>query len=416
MDDPVQRQYEAYPYPQRDPRDEAKRLITGSPSNLLEINHYLFGGRRDFTQPFRALVAGGGTGDATVMLAQQLADAGGPGAVVYLDISAAAREIAEARVAARGLDNVRFVTGTIEELTDSYLGPFDYIDCCGVLHHLADPLAGLRALTDALAEDGGIGLMVYGEYGRTGLYPLQEVLHDICAGLPLDEQIGLARRLIESLPPTNWFHRNELLSDHKRSDAELIDLCLHPRDRAYRVPELLELLRDAGLAVIDFIEPLRYEPATYVTDAQLLRRLEHLSPLQRAATAERLAGNMRKHIAYLMPAERPGELLAATRAARPDGPTAIPVLREVDGKKLASMLDRDPTLRAEVDGLQLACPLPRLAPAMLAQIDGRAYLAEIHRALQQRDPSLDWEAFKAQFDRLFEVIGGLNRLLIRFPV
>ena len=27
-------QYEAYPYPARDPRDEAKRLIIGSPSHL----------------------------------------------------------------------------------------------------------------------------------------------------------------------------------------------------------------------------------------------------------------------------------------------------------------------------------------------------------------------------------------------
>ena len=87
MDEEVRAQYEAYPYPARDPRDEAKRLITGSPSNLAEINHYLFAGRRDFAASFRALVAGGGTGDATIMLAQQLADAGGAGTVVYLEFS-----------------------------------------------------------------------------------------------------------------------------------------------------------------------------------------------------------------------------------------------------------------------------------------------------------------------------------------
>ena len=32
-------QYEAYPYPARDPRDEAKRLVVGSPSHLREIDH-----------------------------------------------------------------------------------------------------------------------------------------------------------------------------------------------------------------------------------------------------------------------------------------------------------------------------------------------------------------------------------------
>ncbi len=102
-DDAVRAQYEAHPYPARDPRDEAKRLITGSPSHLLELNHYLFAGRRDFTKPFRALVAGGGTGDGAIMLAQQLADRRGPGEVVYVDLSQAARRIASAiRCTARG--------------------------------------------------------------------------------------------------------------------------------------------------------------------------------------------------------------------------------------------------------------------------------------------------------------------------
>jgi SAM-dependent methyltransferase len=138
---------------------------------LAEVNHYLFAGRRDFALPFRALVAGGGTGDAAIMLAQQLSDEAGsgsaPGEVVYLDISEAAREIAEARAAARGLANLRFVTGSLEDLPGLGLGPFDYIDCCGVLHHLAEPAAGLRALVAVLAEGGGLGLMVYGALGRT---------------------------------------------------------------------------------------------------------------------------------------------------------------------------------------------------------------------------------------------------------
>ena len=58
-DDPVAAQYEAYPYPHRDPKDERTRLVTGSPSQLDELAHYLFRGRLD-VRGFRALVAGGG--------------------------------------------------------------------------------------------------------------------------------------------------------------------------------------------------------------------------------------------------------------------------------------------------------------------------------------------------------------------
>src|SRR4029077_18794682 len=98
-------QYEAYPYPRRDPRDEGKRLIVGSPGHLREVDHWVFGARRPASQPLRALIAGGGTGDATIMLAQQMARAGRAGGVTWLDRSAASLRIAQARAAARGLDN-----------------------------------------------------------------------------------------------------------------------------------------------------------------------------------------------------------------------------------------------------------------------------------------------------------------------
>ena len=51
---------------------------------------------------------------------------------------------------------------------------FDLIVCTGVLHHLADPDAGLRALHDVLKPDGAMHLMVYAPYGRAGIYLLQD--------------------------------------------------------------------------------------------------------------------------------------------------------------------------------------------------------------------------------------------------
>ena len=92
-------QYEAYPYPRRDPRDEAKRLIVGSPGHLREIDHWVFGARRPASRPLHALIAGGGTGDATIMLAQQMAREGRPGSVTWLDRSGG---VAEDRAGAGG--------------------------------------------------------------------------------------------------------------------------------------------------------------------------------------------------------------------------------------------------------------------------------------------------------------------------
>jgi SAM-dependent methyltransferase len=180
MSDPTDRQlaaqYEAYPYPARDPREEARRLVVGSPSHLREIDHWVFGARRPASRPLKALMAGGGSGDGTIMLAQQMAWAGRTGSVTWLDRSGHARKVATARAQARKLENIAFEEGSILDLPRSGLGPFDYIDCCGVLHHLPDPAEGLAALASVLAPGGGIGLMVYAPHGRTGVYMLQDAL------------------------------------------------------------------------------------------------------------------------------------------------------------------------------------------------------------------------------------------------
>ena len=65
------------------------------------INHHCFRGARSFSDGFRVLVAGGGTGDGTVFLGEQLR--GLDAEVIHLDISRAAMQIARERVALRGL-------------------------------------------------------------------------------------------------------------------------------------------------------------------------------------------------------------------------------------------------------------------------------------------------------------------------
>lgn len=401
-------QYEAYPYPERDPRDEAKRLVTGSPSHLDELNHFAFGGRLDLRRPFRVLVAGGGTGDATVMLAQQARDAGLPAEILHLDLSDASRAVARARVEARGLAGVRFERGSLLELGG--LGPFDYVDCCGVLHHLEDPAAGLRSLAGALAPGGAMGVMVYGAFGRTGLYPLQDALRQVGADLPPAERVAQARRLLDRLPPTNWFRRNPFLGDHRQSDAGLYDLLLHSRDRAYTVPEFAGLVAAGGLAVAALVEPARYDPATWIDDPALLAPLAGRPWLERAAFAERVAGSLTKHVAYLV---RPAD--AAEAVARPDDAAVVPVLRDLDGPALARGLKPGATLRVELAGLRVGLPLPRLAGPLLARIDGRTSLGELHRALRQADSGLTWDAFSAQFDALYRPLNGLAKLLLRRP-
>ncbi|MGX9966438.1 class I SAM-dependent methyltransferase [Roseomonas sp. F4] len=403
-------QYEAYPYPAREAREEAKRLILGSPSHLREIDHWVFGGRRAASQPLRALMAGGGSGDGTIMLAQQMTSLGRPGQVTWLDRSAQARRVAEARAAVRKLENIRFESGSLLEVAGSGLGPFDYIDCCGVLHHLPDPAAGLAALASVLAPGGGMGIMVYAPHGRTGVYMLQDALRLLA---PPEEdappaRVELAKRLWKQTPETAWLRKNPWITDHiKGGDAGLYDLLLNPRDRAFTVPELAALVAGAGLRIEALLEPLRYDPDSYLTDPKLRARAAGLDPIGRAALAEAICGNMGIHIAYLTRADDP----EVTRPWAED--STIPVLRELDGPTLARGLRPDGVLPVSFDGLRVAVPLPRLAGAILARIDGRTPWGEIMQAVIAAGASPD----QAARDRvaLVHAMERMNRLLIAAP-
>ncbi len=399
--DPVRQQYETFPYPERDPKDEARRLIVGSPSAPREIDHFLFRGARDWSRPFRALVAGGGTGDGLVQLAQLLADAGRPAEITYLDMSQASRAVAEARIEARGLTSVRFVTGDLLEAPAlAPEGGFDYIDCCGVLHHLPDPQAGFDALSRALSQEGGMGLMVYAPYGRTGVYALQDAFAALTGSDAPAERVRLARAAIAALPPTNWFLRNEHLSDHETGDAGLYDLLLHGRDRPFGVEELIAALEGAGLGLVSFLEPARYDPLRLLPRApEFAERVGRLDPPARWALAERLAGNMRMHVAYVARAARADKAMAAFSA------DARPHLNGVEAPALARQISRRGMLKVEFSGIPIALEIPRRAAAIAAHLDGRRTYGEIARGL-----GLDWFAFAQAGAPLHRALTSVNLL------
>lgn len=399
-------QYEAYPYPARDARDEAKRLVVGSPSHLAELDHWVFGARRDPARPLNALIAGGGTGDACVMLAAQLARAGRAGTVTYLDRSAAASAIARKRVEARGLTNVAFVQGSLLDMPSLGLGPFDYIDCCGVLHHLPDPASGLRALVSVLAPGGGLGLMVYAPHGRTGVYMAQDALRRLAPPeLPLPERIATARRFVRGLHPSHWLAQNRWVRDHlDGGDAGLVDLLLHGRDRAFTMPALLALLNDAGLAPTALIEPARYDPATWLADPRLRARAAALPWAERAALAEAASGTMAVHILY---AVRASEGWTPPDA---EDETRIPVLRELDGAALAAQAGAGGRLTFDLDGVSLPVSLPPLGAALLRRIDGRTRLRAVLAAIE-----VPAERARREWRTLYAGLNAMNRLLLTAP-
>jgi hypothetical protein len=255
-----------------------------------------------------------------------------------------------------------------------------------------------------------MGLMLYGAIGRSGVYDVQAVLRRLAPPeLGAESRIAIAKRLLKQLPATNRLVRNPAVAEHRQGiDAGIFDLLLHARDRPFTVPQIYDLLAGAGLAVAAFVEPWRYNPASYLSDAVLLKRLEGLDRAEREAVAERIAGNIKSHVLYAVPAVR-----AAQAVAKPDDPAVRPVFWRGGGEAVAQALKPGPSIAAKLDGLSVSFALPRRAGPMLRLIDGRRSLAEIHAALAGRESgTLSWDAFKGDFDRVFAVLNGLNMLFL----
>ncbi|NHN84048.1 methyltransferase domain-containing protein [Acetobacter musti] len=408
-DEALVSQYEAYPYPERDPRDETKRLLIGSPSHLREIDYWVFGATRPRSVALRVLIAGCGTGDAAIMLGTHMARAGRAGEIVALDRSEKALSVARARAEMRGLENIRFVQGSLLEPEATGDGLFDYIDCCGVLHHLPDPDAALAGLEQVLAPGGGMGLMVYAPYGRTGVYMLQDALARLApASEPPKERLDVARRVMRHLPATAWLRANGNFGDHlSGGDAGLYDLLLNPRDRAYDVPALFGLLDRTGLTATCLMEPSRYDPALLLPDPRLRARIEGLDRRARAALAEELAGNMATHVVYVV--RRGREPVRAD----PMAPESVPVMREIPGAELVKRMTPDNRLRFAFGTLEVLVPLPGQARGLLPLIDGVRTVRDLAEAMESR--GLSAKRFPAVWKEIFVTLEGLNRVLLAPP-
>ena len=417
----VRRQYEIYPYPHRDPEDEKRRLLYTWQDNLAQINHYCYRGENAFKASLRVLVAGGGTGDAVVFLAEQLRRADAE--VVYLDISRSSMEIAQRRAEVRKLSNITWIHGSLLDIPALALGEFEYITCTGVLHHLQDPEDGLNKLLSVLAPGGVLGIMVYGKYGRTGIYQIQDLMQIINRSASgMQESLANTKAILACLPPSNQWKKNEGASpDLKIPDAEIYDFFLHSQDRAYTVPELYDWVeRRCGLHMqlsrVDYGR-MPYTPECYVRDPALLKIVKALPVPEQQAVAELIAGNIDRHCFYAMQ--------SAGTTATVDELDNVPFFflgfAPIQGRDIAEHIRKNPGQRLVFKDPRTTITLV-LAPGkyseqLLRHLDGERSLREIFELARNDMPPGGDGVTDAQlledFRPIFDLFNSAEGMLLR---
>jgi hypothetical protein len=180
---------------------------------------------------------------------------------------------------------------------------FDFVSASGVLHHLPDPAAGLKAIGEVLDPQGAVSIMLYGKYGRTGVYMLQEALN--LAAETGDHSSGyspgfirFAHELAGQVPSWHPFApRSRGREMQEGKDAGIVDLLLHANDIPFDVPSIYRLCEDAGMKFYRWLFPLIYNADNYFNDTFLLNRMEKtgMSRARQEEIAELAHGRNSKH-------------------------------------------------------------------------------------------------------------------------
>ena len=178
-----------------------------------------------------------------------------------IDLSPTSLKVCRERINKYDLHNIDLIEMSILDLDPEKHGCFDLIIYIGVLHHLENPELGFSALNNVLKEDGAMNVMVYGKYGRTGVYQMQDLLKKVNHGTDdYAVKIDNFKMLYKQLPEDNWFKKGEnLISDHKHSDEGIVDMLLHCQDRSYAVNDLYEWVNSCGLNIVTFTPDTRYK-------------------------------------------------------------------------------------------------------------------------------------------------------------
>jgi SAM-dependent methyltransferase len=367
----VQNFYDRFPYPRPvKSLDEYRRLWDDSARHTADF--HLFWPGCNERDEFSILVAGCGTSQAAkhAMRWPQAKVTG----IDFSETSLRGTEELKRKYKLENLQVHQLAVEQVGELSTS----FDQIICTGVLHHLADPDAGLRALRSVLKPGGAMHLMVYAPYGRTGIYMLQEFCRRLGV-VASEEAIRDLAIALKSLPPGHPLEAILHEAPDFGHEAELADALMHPQDRAYSVPQFFDFLERAGLSFGRWTRQAAYVPCCGVIAGlpQALRIAE--LPLQEQyAAIELFRGTMVRHSAIVYGDESTARLnqvdftgdawLGYVPIRMAD---TISVLERLPPGAAAVLINRTHTFK------DLYLPIDANEKKMFDAIDGKRSIAEI---------------------------------------
>ncbi|MBD1933622.1 MULTISPECIES: class I SAM-dependent methyltransferase [Cyanophyceae] len=294
----VQRLYDTYPFP-------PEPLLDSPPPgynwrwNWLAAYSFCTG-QKPQKQEIRILDAGCGTGVGTEYLVHLNPTA----QVVGIDLSAGALGVAQERTRRSGANRVEFHHLSLYD-ADQLPGEFDLINCVGVLHHLPDPIRGIKSLAAKLAPGGLMHIFVYAELGRWEIQLMQQAIALLQGDQRGDYRDGvqLGRQIFAALPENNRLVKRERdrWSLENQRDECFADMYVHPQEIDYNIATLFELIDASGLDFLGFSNPRNWQLERLIgKNPELIKRSENLSDRAKYRLIELLDPEVITHYEFFL--------------------------------------------------------------------------------------------------------------------
>lgn len=235
----VREQYEEFPYPRW------INLEIPTPRSFPEAMRERF----PFLTPapnrpnVQILIAGCGTGFHPISIAAEYPDA----TLTAIDFSKSSLAYAIQQSRKYKVPNLSFLHGDILNLNMGR--KFDVIEAVGVLHHMDDPEAGIRALVRALKPGGYMRLGLYSRRARAKLQAAKELIQGRRIGRSSTELRAVRQEIVQD---SSGLMKGTMEAPDFYYMSGFRDLLCHAHEVTFTPAELKPLLKASGITMLGY--------------------------------------------------------------------------------------------------------------------------------------------------------------------
>jgi len=242
----VRSQYETYIYPRwvntevlSQPKTLSSLLTKLNVKVHLPIDH--------FDASLKLLVAGCGTGQHAIAASSRLKNR----RTVAVDLSLSSLSYAKRQTLEFGLNNIEYINANILDLL-ALDENFHVIECCGVLHHMAEPWDGLASLTQILEPGGLIKLGLYSSRARAYVFAVRQEASKLGVENSIEDIRSFRDEIIHGTTYDSTLVKNLISWKDFYNTSECVDLLFHAQEHQFTLTQIEDCLAELDLMFCGF--------------------------------------------------------------------------------------------------------------------------------------------------------------------